>query len=83
MEFRENKSIRLLSIYDCLRNGKGVNKLEISARFGVSTRTIQRDIDDIRAYYAERRITNADSFIIIFDKKSGRFYLEEERIVLE
>lgn len=82
-EVKKNKSFRMLTIYDCLKNGTGINKLEISDEFGVSKRTIQRDIDDIRAYFAEQRITGADNFVIIFDKRSNRFYLEREKIMFE
>ena len=64
--------VQTKTIYDCLKNGTGVNKLEVSDEFGVSKRTIQRDIDDIRAYLAEQRITGAGSFIIIFDKKARK-----------
>ena len=80
---KKNKGFRILTIYDCLKNGTGVNKLEVSDEFGVSKRTIQRDIDDIRAYLAEQRITGAGSFIIIFDKKSNCFYLEKEKLIFE
>ena len=80
---KKNKGFRILTIYDCLKNGTGVNKLEVSDEFGVSIRTIQRDIDDIRAYLAEQRITGAGSFIIIFDKKSNCFYLEKEKLIFE
>lgn len=63
----------MLTVYNCLKNGTGVNKLKVSDESGVSKRIIQRDIDDICAYFAEQRITGADNFVIIFDKRSNRF----------
>ena len=35
---------------------KVIRKEEEARRFGVNERTIQRDIDDIRAFLAERRV---------------------------
>ena len=51
----KSKSIRLLSLYDKLLRGKAVIKREEAAAFEVSTKTIQRDIEDIRAYLAESK----------------------------
>ena len=46
----EDKAERILSIYSRIRDGKIVNKLEEADRFGVSSRTIQRDIGDIQNF---------------------------------
>lgn len=48
-----NKSLRLLSIYEQLTQGKVIYKAEMARRFQVNEKTIQRDIDDIRAFMAE------------------------------
>ena len=48
-----NRAIRLLSIYDRLLSGQLIDKKEAAFEFGVDTRTIQRDFDDIRAYLSE------------------------------
>lgn len=76
---RERKNLRILRIYDCLRNGDGISKYEEAVRSGVSEKTIQRDINDIRAYYAEQRVNGGGSFVVVFNKKK-RFYLEKEKI---
>lgn len=47
-----NKIARILSIYSKLLNGEIVNKASEAERFGVNERSIQRDIDDIRAFLA-------------------------------
>lgn len=41
---KKNKKNRMLTIYDCLKNRTGINKLKVSDKFGVSKRTIQWDI---------------------------------------
>ena len=50
-----SKVHRILSMYDRLIEGKGLVKAEEAARFGVDKRTIQRDLDDIRAHLLESR----------------------------
>lgn len=45
-----NKVERILSIYTRLMNGALINKAEEAARFNVNERSIQRDIEDIRAF---------------------------------
>lgn len=42
--FRENKGFRLLNIYERLNKGETVNKEKLADEFGVSPKTIQRDL---------------------------------------
>ena len=44
------KNTRTLDLYVRLCEGKIINKKEEAVRFGVDERSIQRDIDDIRAF---------------------------------
>ena len=48
--FKENKGFRLLNIYERLNKGETVNKEKLAGEFGVSPKTIQRDLDDLRAH---------------------------------
>ena len=41
---------RILDIYTRLLSGKKVNKTEIAHKYGVSERSVQRDINDIRNF---------------------------------
>ncbi len=61
-----SKAMRVLSMYDRMMQGKGIVKVEEANRFGVDTRTIQRDLDDIRAYLAEERLADRE---LLFDRK--------------
>ena len=61
-----SKAMRVLSMYDRMMQGKGIVKVEEANRFGVDTRTIQRDLDDIRAYLAEERLADRE---LLFDSK--------------
>lgn len=51
-----NKNQRVLDIYTRLCEGKMISKAEESLKFGVDERSIQRDIDDIRAFLNTRAV---------------------------
>lgn len=74
LDFATNKGFRLLSIYERLNKGENVNKDNLATEFNVSKKTIQRDIDDLRAYIAE---THYDEFetAIKYSKSSNSYYL--------
>ena len=52
---KSSKNNRILSLYVSLCEGKAINKSEEAKRFNVDERSIQRDIDDIRAFLDEQR----------------------------
>lgn len=47
---RKSKNYRTINMYVRFCEGKTINKTEEAQRFGVDERSIQRDIDDIRAF---------------------------------
>lgn len=51
---KEDKVTRVLFLYEKLTKGEVLNKHDLASYFGVNPRSIQRDIDDIRMYLAER-----------------------------
>lgn len=52
-EIPEAKSARLLSIYSRLVNGETIGKKELAGKYHVSERSIQRDIESLRCFFAE------------------------------
>ena len=50
----EEKGFRLLSLYDQLVNRGSIQKKEAAQVFGVSERSIQRDIEQLRNFFAEQ-----------------------------
>ena len=58
MAEKQSKNSRTLDMYARLCEGKVLNKTEEAQRFGVDERSIQRDIDDIRAFLAERCVSS-------------------------
>lgn len=73
-DFGTNKGFRLLNIYERLNKGEEVVKESLANEFGVSNKTIQRDIDDLRAYIAETHIDELDTSIR-YDKSKNCYYL--------
>ncbi len=59
MQKGENKVERILWLYTKLMNGEWVDKQEEAMRYGVSERTIQRDISDIKAFLGNQSAQNA------------------------
>lgn len=55
--------------------GKVINKAEEAFRFGVDERSIQRDIDDIRAFLEERNISVGDTRQIEYDRAKKGFLM--------
>lgn len=69
MKNRHSKNSRTLSIYIRLCAGKLINKAEEANRFGVDERSIQRDIDDIRAFLEDQKTERStESREIIYDR---------------
>ena len=54
MEMEFEKSIRLLYLYQELLQGNGIQKQEAALRFHVTERSIQRDIETLRNFFAEQ-----------------------------
>lgn len=73
---KRSKNARILDLYERLCSGKVINKAEDAQRFGVDERSIQRDIDDIRAFLDEQAITDAgDTRRVIYDRQKKGFLL--------
>ena len=70
-----SKNERVLNLYTRFCEGKTINKSEEAERFGVDERSIQRDIDDIRAFLDERGLTGTDTRTIEYDRAKKRYIL--------
>ena len=72
------KSNRILSIYTRLLNGEVINKAYEAERYGVDKRSIQRDLDDIRAFLDERRADNGVHEEIVYSRSLGGYCLRSD-----
>ena len=76
MSDKYSKNSRTLDLYVRLCEGKLINKSEEAERFGVDERSIQRDIDDIRAFLSERTSEHsADNREIVYSRTKKGFLM--------
>ncbi|WP_295164927.1 helix-turn-helix transcriptional regulator [Selenomonas sp. F0473] len=74
LDYKENKSFRLLQLYERLIRGEVVRKAELVQKFAVTDKTMQRDIEELRAYLAETR-TDAGEASIVYERNRGGYLL--------
>ena len=72
----ENKGQRLFGIYHRLSRGELISKEVLAREYGVTEKSIQRDIDDIRSYLAGDRDEGAAD--ICYDRQAKGYRLVEE-----
>ena len=72
---KESKNLRTLDMYVRFCEEKIINKTEEAQRFGVDERSIQRDIDDIRAFLDERRVGSKDTRTIEYNRTKKGFVM--------
>ena len=46
------KNNRILDLYARLMNGETISKRECAGKYGVNEKSVQRDFNDIRSYFA-------------------------------
>ena len=72
MERTTAKAERLLMIYSRLVNGDTLSKQELAQQFHVTERSIQRDMESLRYFFAEQRLWQD----IVYDRDSKGYRLE-------
>lgn len=61
----DKKVERVISLYNRVVDGEVLVKADEAARYGVNERSIQRDINDIRAYFANDPEANRE---LVYDR---------------
>lgn len=79
INFNGNKGFRLLNIYELLNKGELISKAELAKRYCVTEKTIQRDIDDLRAYLADTHYTEGEVSIRYDKSRFGYSLVRMER----
>lgn len=69
-----SKNSRILDIYARLSQGRIINKAEEARRYCVDARSIQRDIDDIRAFLEEQRASGTGNGLRVEYDRSQKGY---------
>ena len=73
-EFSELKSARLLSIYARLLNGRVLKKTDLAQEFGVTARSIQRDLESLRSFLSNEMLSQD----VVYDRAAARV-LKQQR----
>ena len=68
----DKKVERVINLYHRLNDGEVLIKSDEAARYGVNERSIQRDLDDIRAYFANDPESNRE---LIYDRTKKGYVL--------
>lgn len=66
---------RILIIYSKLMNGEIINKYDEAEYFGVTPRSIQRDIDDLRCFFADNADLGESGKELVYDKHLNGYHL--------
>lgn len=74
---RQDKVKRILYIYSKLMDGGVISKREEADRFGVTERSIQRDIDDIRSYFGYLITEEGEQYDIAYSRADNGFRLKQ------
>ena len=67
---------RIINLYNRLVEGEVLNKADEAARFEVNERSIQRDLEDIRAYFANDPESNRE---LIYDRTQKGYVLVQNQ----
>jgi len=69
------KHDRILEMHSRLMSGEIIRKPDLAEEYGVNPRSIQRDIDSIRDFYANRTISNGEITEIKYDRIAKGFHM--------
>lgn len=76
------KCYRVLEIYSRLIAGKVLRKQELAEEFGVTPRSIQRDIDTVRDFYSNKTVFSGETAEIKYDRSAKGFRLSSTKTVM-
>lgn len=71
-----SKNQRILELYTRLTDGAVVNKAEEALRYGVSEKSIQRDLDDIKEFMADRALRTGAENTVVYDRRERGYRLD-------
>lgn len=67
---------RILQLYTVLADGKSIRKSEVAKRFGVSERTIQRDLSELRLFLADMTPETGIPRDLVYDRKNKCYWVD-------
>lgn len=72
----DKKVERIINLYNRLSEGEVINKADEAARFEVAEKSIQRDLEDIRAYFSSDYMSNKE---LIYDRSKRGYVLVQNQ----
>ena len=72
----DKKVERIINLYNRLNDGEILVKADEASRFGVNERSIQRDLEDIRAYFANDMESNRE---LVYDRSKKGYVLVQNQ----
>lgn len=75
--YNNDKTKRVLGIYQKLMNGQIINKAEEAHIYGVNERSIQRDIEDIRSFLDSNFEQSGIENTVVYDRINKGYRLEQ------
>ena len=72
-----SKNDRVLFLYSRLLQGQKLRKEEIAERFGISDKSVQRDIEDIRGFLDRMFVEEGAESRLIYDRQEKSYHLEQ------
>lgn len=70
--YSEAKSMRLLTMYSRLSDGKLLRKSELAQEFGITNRSVQRDLETLRLFLAEEMLGRE----LVYDSRERGYKLD-------
>lgn len=75
MDYIGGKHDRKLAIYNNLLEGNKLSVKSAAEYYGVSAKTIKRDIDDIRNFLSEKAIRDGALREVVYDRANDNYYI--------
>ena len=75
-----DKAYRMLMIYQMLNDKQVVNLDHLANKFSVSKRTVQRDINEIKAFYADEVLWNGNYSEVQYDRDLDGYRIDDRKI---
>ncbi len=72
-----SKNDRVLFLYSRLLQGQKLRKEEIAERFGISDKSVQRDIEDIRGFLDRMFVEEGAESRLVYDRQEKSYHLEQ------
>lgn len=76
--YSKYKSARILYLYTKLINGKSIYKAAEAKHFDVHTRTIQRDIDELRAFFDNQEADSGLAKKLLYNRTDDCYFLMDD-----